>query len=198
MTTTPVLALPYFEETFEVETDACEKGIGVVLMQKHMPIAYLSKALSTKNQLLSIYEKEFLALILAVEKWRQYLQCAEFVIRTYHRALSFLEDQVLHSDLQNKAMAKLMGLQFRIVYRKGKENLAADALSGVGHVMALQSVSEVTPVWIQEVINSYVTDQAAQDLLALLSVHSPNEQGFSLNQVCLRKRIKSGLLIILL
>jgi hypothetical protein len=89
MTTTPVLALPNFEETFEVETDACEKGIGVVLMQKHRPIAYLSKALSTKNQLLSIYEKEFLALILAVEKWRQYLQHAEFVIRTDHRALSF-------------------------------------------------------------------------------------------------------------
>jgi hypothetical protein len=84
-------------------------------------------------------------------------------------------------------MAKLMGLQFRIVYRKGKENLAADALSRVGHVMALQSVSEVTSVWIQEVINSYVTDQAAQDMLAQLSVHSPNEQGFSLNQGLIKK-----------
>jgi hypothetical protein len=137
--------------------------------------------------LLSIYEKEFLALILAVEKWRQYLQRAELVIRTDHRALSFLEDQVLHSYLQKKGMAKLMGLQFRIVYRKGKENLATDALSRVGHVMALQSVSEVTPVWIQEVINSYVIDQAAQDMLAQLSVHSPNEQGFSLNQGLIKK-----------
>ena len=122
-----------------------------------------------------------------MEKWRQYLQRAEFVIRIDHRALSFLEDQLLHSDLQKKAMAKLMGLQFRIVYRKGKENLAADALSRVGHVMALQSVSEVTPVWIQEVINSYITDQAAQDLLAQLSVHSRNEQGFSLHQGLIQK-----------
>jgi hypothetical protein len=73
------------------------------------------------------------------------------------------------------------------VYRKGKENLAADALSRVGHVMALQSVSEVTLVWIQEVINSYVTDQATQDLLAQLSVHSPNEQGFSLSQGLIKK-----------
>jgi hypothetical protein len=109
------------------------------------------------------------------------------VIRTDHRALSFLEDQVLHSNLQKKAMAKLMGLQFRIVYRKGKENLAADALSIVGHVMAPLSVYEVTPVWIQEVINSYITDQAAQDLLAQLSVHSPNEQGFSLHQGLIKK-----------
>jgi hypothetical protein len=39
-------------------------------------------------------------------------------------------------------MYKLMGLQFRIVYRKGRENLAADALSRMGYVMSLQTVSE--------------------------------------------------------
>jgi len=35
----------------------------------------------------------------------------------------------------------LMGLQFCVVYKKGKDNLAADALSRVGHMMALQAVS---------------------------------------------------------
>jgi hypothetical protein len=42
-------------------------------MQKSQPIAYLSKALGEKHKNLSIYEKEFLALIMAVEKWRPYL-----------------------------------------------------------------------------------------------------------------------------
>lgn len=41
-----------------------------MLMQKGQPIAFLSKAMSEKHKYLSIYEKEFLALILAVDKWR--------------------------------------------------------------------------------------------------------------------------------
>jgi hypothetical protein len=43
------------------------------LMQCDRPVAYLSKALGAKNKMLSIYEKEFLALIIAVDRWRQYL-----------------------------------------------------------------------------------------------------------------------------
>jgi hypothetical protein len=187
MITTPVLALPHFSEPFEVETNACDVGIGAVLMQNHKPVAYLSKALSTKNQSLSIYEKEFLALLLAVSKWRQYLQYTEFTVRTDHKALCFLEEQNLHSEWQKKAMAKLMGLQFRVVYKKGKENVAADALSRVGHLMVLQTVLQVQPLWIQDVLNSYTTDAEAQDLLAQLAVHSPNEKGFSLQQGVIRK-----------
>jgi hypothetical protein len=100
MMSTPVLALPNFDESFVVETDACEDGIGAVLMQKNRPIAYLSKALSVKNRGLSIYDKEFLVLLMTADKWRTYMQRAEFIIRTDYKALSFLENQVLHSELQ--------------------------------------------------------------------------------------------------
>ena len=72
--TSPVLALPNFTKAFTIETDACQDGIGAVLMQRGQPIAYLSKALGEKHKALSIYEKEFLALIMAVERWRHYLQ----------------------------------------------------------------------------------------------------------------------------
>jgi hypothetical protein len=136
-------------------------GIGAVLMQRNKPIAFLSKALSEKSRMLSIYDKEFLALLMVVERWCQYLQRAEFVIRIDHKALSFLNDQVLQSDLQKKSMARLMGLQYKIVYKQGKENIAADALSRVGHLMALQTLTEVKPLWVQEVLNSYVTDDEA-------------------------------------
>jgi len=96
-----------------------------------------------------------------IEKWRPYLQHQEFIICTNHKSLSFLTEQNLHSDLQRKAMTRLMGLQFKVVYCKGKENVAADALSRVGHLMAIQSVSVVTPKWIQEVLNSYHSDAVA-------------------------------------
>jgi len=161
MTHTPVLALPNFNETFIVETDACADGIGAVLMQKGQPVAYLSKALGEKHKGLSIYEKEFLALIMAVDKWRHYLERGEFCIQTDHRSLAYLSQQNLHSDMQRKAMTRMMGLNFTIKYKKGKENMAADALSRVGHLMALQAVSTVQPAWAQEVKNSYVTNSQA-------------------------------------
>jgi hypothetical protein len=91
---------------------------------------------------LSIYEKEYLALILDVDKWRAYLQRAPFTIRTDHRSLTFLGEQQLHSELQKKAMAKMIGLQFQIVHKKGVENAMADALSRVSYLMALSHVSE--------------------------------------------------------
>jgi hypothetical protein len=70
----PVLAVPNFAKQFVVETDASDHGIGAVLMQDNHPIAYLSKPLGPRNQGLSVYEKECLAILLAVEKWRSYLQ----------------------------------------------------------------------------------------------------------------------------
>lgn len=67
LTNAPVLALPDFSQQFVIETDASDKGIGVVLMQNQHPIAYLSKALCPKNQGLATYKKECLAILLAVD-----------------------------------------------------------------------------------------------------------------------------------
>jgi hypothetical protein len=155
-------------------------------MQDHHPLAFLSKPLSKTHVHLSIYEKEFLALIMAVERWRPYLQRGEFIVRTDHHSLSYLEEQQLQSPLQKKAMARLMGLQFKIVYRQGAENHAADALSRVGHLMAIQACSAVQPTWMQEVVNSYATDPDAQARLAQLALVSPDENGYELTQGMIR------------
>jgi hypothetical protein len=95
MTTTPVLSLPDFEKQFVIETDACETGIGAVLSQGGHPIAFMSKALSVANQKLSTYEKECLAILMAVDKWRSYLSRHPFLIETDHKSLSHLQDQSL-------------------------------------------------------------------------------------------------------
>ena len=118
MSTTPVLALPNFSQPFTLEIDACDTGIGTGLSQNGQPIAFLSKALGQTHQTLSIYEKEFLALIMAVERWRSYLQIQEFLIKTDHKSLSYLTEPNLHIEMQRKAMSRLMGLKFKIIYRQ--------------------------------------------------------------------------------
>jgi hypothetical protein len=119
LTSAPVLSLPDFSKEFVVETDACDTRIEAVLMQQGHPIAYLSKALSKKSWTLSTYEKECLALILAVDKWKQYLQHQPFTILTDHRSLMHLADQKISDGIQHKAFVKLLGLPYKIVYKKG-------------------------------------------------------------------------------
>lgn len=180
MCMTPVLVLPDFAKQFVIETDACGTGVGAVLLQDSHPVAYYSKALRQRNQTLSIYEKEFLAILMAIDKWRQYLLRGPFIIKIDHKSLCHLEDQNLSSELQKKAMTKLIGLQYKFQYNKGLDNKPADALSRVGHFFATQSVSFATPVWVQEVLNSYAVDPDSQKLLQELAVVGTNEQGYVL------------------
>lgn len=148
MVTTPILALPNFDKPFSIETDACDTGIDAVLVQEGHPIAYYSKALGIKNQKLSTYEKEFLAVMMAVDKWRSYLQRGPFTILTYHKSLCTLGNQQLETDVQRRAMSKLVGLQFHFQYKRGVDNGAADALSRVGTHFEAAALSLGQPAWV--------------------------------------------------
>jgi hypothetical protein len=64
---TPVLALPNFSKKFQLETDANDQGVGVILMQEGHPLAYINKALGPRTRDLCTYEKEYLAILMAVE-----------------------------------------------------------------------------------------------------------------------------------
>ena len=144
-----LLELLAHSKVFVIETDACDKGIGEILSQDGHPLAYVSKALGPKTLTLSVYEKEYLAILLAVEHWRSYLQFKEFVIKTDHKSLTNLNEKRLHTNWQHKALTKLMGLQYKIIYKKGVENGAADALSRIPHEHAhLYAISTAHPVWL--------------------------------------------------
>jgi hypothetical protein len=94
-------------------------GIGAVLTQEGHPLAFVSKALNTETQGLSTYKKEYLAVLLAVNQWRPYLQHSEFIIFSDQRSLSHLSEQRLHTPWQQRLFTKLLGLQYKIVYKKG-------------------------------------------------------------------------------
>jgi transposase InsO family protein len=178
LVTAPVLHLPDFSKSFIIETDASAKGIGAVLQQDGHPIAYISKALGPKNQGLSTYEKECLAILMAVDHWRAYLHHAPFTIKTDQRSLESLTDQRLITPWQLKAFTKLLGLQYHITYKKGTENSAADALSRLPLVPSNTTVdfyalSTSQSVWLQDLVNTYPTHPSTAKLLAALTISSP-------------------------
>jgi hypothetical protein len=183
----PVLALPDFTKTFAVETDASDLGMGSVLMQDGHPISYLSKAFCGRNKGLSTYEKECMAILLAVDKWKPYLQHQEFILKTDHKSLLFLIEQWATTKLQQKAMLKLIDLNFKIQYKQGHPNSAADALSRLSDGdNVVHAVSVVQSTWLQILQDGYLTDPEAQAKLTELSVKSQDINGFSLKNGVIR------------
>lgn len=84
-----MLAPPNFDQRFVIETDTSWVGLGVVLMQDQQPIAYFSQALSLRAQNKSIYERELMAVVLSVQKWRHYLLERKFIVISNQKALKF-------------------------------------------------------------------------------------------------------------
>ena len=125
----PILTVPDFSKTFTIETDASNKGLGVVLMQEGKPVAFLSQTLSDRAQTKSVYERELMAIVMAVQKWRHYLLGRHFIILTDQKSLKFLTEQRVMGEEYFRWTSKLMGLDFEIQYRPGKENGVANALS---------------------------------------------------------------------
>jgi hypothetical protein len=129
MSTCLVLALPYFTQPFTVECDASGVGIGAVLMQKRHTIVYESLKLRGTKLLYTIYDKEMLAIMHALDKFRKYLVGEKFVVRIYHNSLKYFLDQKDLNERQHKWVSKIHAYDFDIEFFKGKNNVVADALS---------------------------------------------------------------------
>ena len=191
LTTAPVLAIPDFNKQFIVETDASKTGIGAVLMQESHPLAFISRALGPKWQKLSVYEKELLAIVFAVQKWEQYLTGNHFIIKTDQKSLKWLLQQKISTPFQQFWLSKLLGFDYEIQYKQGKENIAADALSRVNGAeilcLAISTVSSDIEILINQ---SYGFDSHLKQVLETLQQNNGECEGYCLVGQLIKKKNK--------
>ncbi|XP_059045822.1 uncharacterized protein LOC131841533 [Achroia grisella] len=126
-----------------VETDASDYAIAATLSQEGRPVAFFSRTLSATERGHPAIEKEASAIVESLRKWRQLLIGRTFKLITDQRSISFMFNQQHTSKIKNEKIQRwrleLSSYNFDIIYRPGRENVVADALSRANTVIASTS-----------------------------------------------------------
>lgn len=131
----PILQYPDFNKEFVLTTDASKLAIGAVLSQgpigSDKPIAYASRTLNSSEINYSTIEKELLAIVWATKYFRPYLFGRKFKIVTDHRPLQWVMNIKEPNSRLTRWRLRLSEYDFSVVYKQGKNNTNADALSRI-------------------------------------------------------------------
>ncbi|KAF8112798.1 hypothetical protein N665_0061s0007 [Sinapis alba] len=169
LTSAPLLVLPNFLKTFEIECDASGVGIGAVLMQEKRPKAYFSEKLGGATLNYPTYDKELYALVRALQVWQHYLWPKEFVIHTDHESLKHLKGQQKLNKRHARWVEFIETFSYVIHYKQGKENVVADALS---RRYVLLSSMETKLLGFEHLKSYYVDDPQFQDVFKQTEKHA--------------------------
>jgi transposase InsO family protein len=149
-TSAPILVFPDPGRQFIVEVDASDTGVGAVLSQRSVkdqkvhPCAFFSRKLSPAERNYDIGNRELLAVKLALEEWRHWLEGAElpFVVWTDHKNLEYIRSAKRLTSRQARWALFFNRFDFSLSYRPGSKNLKPDALSRQYQPDALSSQPE--------------------------------------------------------
>ena len=129
----PVLALPSDDGTFVLDTDASESSIGAVLSQiqdgHERVIAYAGRTLNRNEVNYCVTRKELLAIVHFTRQFKQYLLGRQFVIRTDHAALTWLQKTSEPIGQNARWLEQLGEYDFIVKHRNGRSHGNADAIS---------------------------------------------------------------------
>jgi len=168
----PIIQPPDWTLPFEIMCDASDYAVGAVLGQtkdrKHHAIAYASKTLTGAQLKYATTEKELLAIVFAIDKFRSYLVGAKIVVYTDHAALKYLLTKKDAKPRLIRWICLLQEFDIEIKDKKGVENSVADHLSRM-HFTNMQElpindflrddmlmkVTDTTP-WYANIVNFMV------------------------------------------
>ena len=127
------MAIPVDNEPYWVEADSSNFALGAVLSQrqndKWHPVAYLSKSLTEAERNYEIYDKELLAIMTALSKWRHYLLTGkEFKIWMDHQNLCYFGKAQKLNRRQARWVTELGEYNFTMHHKPRKTNIKADIL----------------------------------------------------------------------
>ena len=126
----PVLALPDFQQPFEVMCDASGVGIGAFLFQANRPIAFENRKLNDAETRYTTGEQELLAVVHALQIFRCYLEGPHVVkVITDHQPLTYFPTKTRLSGRQARWQGFLSRFRIEWVHRPGRINDVADPLS---------------------------------------------------------------------
>lgn len=130
----PILARPDFQKRFSLQCDASDVGVGCVLTQEgddgnEVVIAFASRTLSQQEKKYTVTEKECLAVLFGVEKFRGYIEGTQVRVITDHYSLLWLNRLKDPSGRLARWAVRLQQYDLVIEHRKGSLNTVPDALS---------------------------------------------------------------------
>jgi hypothetical protein len=122
-----------------------------------------------------------MAILHALKKWHPYLIGRHFKVKTDHDSLKYFLEQRLSSEEQQKWVTKILGYDFEIVYKKGKQNVVADALSRKDEDVEafLCAISIIQPDWIIEARDEWKNDEKVWTLIQRLQQDSSASDTFT-------------------
>ena len=111
-----------------------------------------------------------MAILHALKKWHHYLIGRHFKFKKDHDSLKYFLEQILSSKEQQKWVTKILGYDFEIVYKKGKQNVVADALSRKDEDVEafLCAISMIQLDWIIEARDEWKNDEKVWTLIQRL------------------------------
>jgi hypothetical protein len=126
----PIISLPDMQRSFDIETDASDYAIGMVLTQHGHPVAYHSDTLSYTVQKYPTYDKEMYSIVKACHQWKYYILGKETIIHTDHKHLQFIQKQgKLQNERHQKCSTYLQQFHINIKYKTGSANHVTNCLS---------------------------------------------------------------------
>ena len=133
----PVLKLPDLSKPFVLRTDASGVGVAAVLLQENdgklYPVGYASKKLNLTEARYPIIEKECLAVVWGIKRFKLYLAGRRFTLQTDHKPLKYLKDASYQNDRVFRWAVAVQEYSFRVEDIPGRENIGADFLSRTGY-----------------------------------------------------------------